>query len=201
MSAASALTLLVHDYDALAADKRGHQLREVLPQADVRCFSRRDEFLAAISEIDPAPPEGPWPLALIDLHDRGTRAPGEHLLGTINEHPDSAPTKRMNVGVLGSVFPSSKSEIAARAVSARRASSCWLMPRRFRHSRRLIPNRSRNSSDGGIGCRGFTAQVSTCPELIAARTHRHRRPRPGSLVANADPRRGRTAKLRPLPPA
>lgn len=88
MSTAPALTLLVHDYDAVAVEKRGRQLREALPHADVRCFNRRDELLDEIAKRKPAPPQGPWPLALIDLHDEGVRAPGEHLLATINEHPD-----------------------------------------------------------------------------------------------------------------
>lgn len=82
------LTLLIHDYDEAAALERRDQLERALPDAEAIAFHRRDEFLAAIAKLDPAPIDGPWPLALIDLQGEGQEAPGEHLLATINEHPD-----------------------------------------------------------------------------------------------------------------
>jgi hypothetical protein len=82
------LTLLVHDYDPAAVQERWRQLEAVLPDATVVPFPRRDVLLAYIADLDPAPPLGPWPLALIDLQGEGPEARGEHLLATINEHPD-----------------------------------------------------------------------------------------------------------------
>jgi hypothetical protein len=82
------LTILVHDYDPVAVRDRRKQLEQALPGAVVLPFNRRERLLAAIAEMDPAPPLGPWPLALIDLlQGEESEARGEHLLATINEHP------------------------------------------------------------------------------------------------------------------
>ena len=81
------LTLIVHDYDPVAAQDRSEDLLSAVPGAEVRAFSSRRGLLEAVAALPPVAPGEPWPLALIDLQgDDDRNARGEHLLATINEH-------------------------------------------------------------------------------------------------------------------
>lgn len=82
------LTLIIHDYDPVAAEDRRTDLLATIAGAEVRAISRRRELLTAVSELPPVDRRARRPLALIDLQGEDDRtARGEHLLATINEHP------------------------------------------------------------------------------------------------------------------
>lgn len=81
------LTLIVHDYDPVAAEDRSEDLQAAVPGAEVRTFSSRRLLLETVAALPPVAPGERWPLALIDLQGEDDRnARGEHLLATINEH-------------------------------------------------------------------------------------------------------------------
>jgi hypothetical protein len=88
MAGPQRLQLLVHDYSATELSLRTEALKVALPEVSVRPFQRRRRLLQTVAELNPAAPQGPWPLCLIDLQGSSDSiAKGEHLLGTINEHP------------------------------------------------------------------------------------------------------------------
>ncbi len=82
------LRLLVHDYDEGGLRERYEALVAALPETVIEPHSSRASLLTDIAGLPESPQHGVWPLALVDLQDEhGVQARGEHLLATIDAHP------------------------------------------------------------------------------------------------------------------
>ena len=81
------LRFLVYDQEPNDLTERVELLKDRFPHSSVNPYAHRGELLADIAGLPVHVPGKRWPLALIDLVQKGLTAPGVHLLQTIGEHP------------------------------------------------------------------------------------------------------------------